>query len=456
MSDAINSIGVLFKRNGTTLGEVVSIDWGAKSRSIVQASPDADYGYDEFVPGYRDAGSVSLGVNFTASGYSTINSDYESDSNVSYSIVFPDDDSSTFSFSGLVTEIGVSVPEDGKVFMSVTLKVTNRLTLNFIKQVFISDRIFIGDSVSCSNSSVYTVTEGTAWVEVADQLGAARGGPLVVLNNELYGCTSNLGALYKWNGTDAWTSVAPQLNSQFTLYGGIVYNDEIYVGTGNNGRLFKWNGTDAWIQLAPQFELVTNIYDLCEYNSKIYGGNNYGYLLEWNGVDAWSSKANAFSGQSITRTLFVYENSLYGGMAYEAKLHKWNDVDSWEVAAGQPGSETTIVSMTRYQGNLYGGTYDGGTNTGGLLVRWNDVDSWDIITSKFGSGGTIENLLPTNLGILATSRNSANLLKWNIGESVWTSVASQPNSDYAIKGTAVLDGYLYGFGSPSGKLYRWE
>jgi predicted secreted protein len=136
-SNAFSGVGTSFKRSDmssaplfTAIAEVNSIDGPNKSRETIDVtSLDSTGGYREFIASFRDAGEVTLEMNFTRDGYVDMNDDFESESAVDYQIVLPDTGSTTLDFSAFVTNLGSSIPLDDKVTASVTLKITGRVIL---------------------------------------------------------------------------------------------------------------------------------------------------------------------------------------------------------------------------------------------------------------------------------------------------------------------------------------
>lgn len=126
------SIGynAVFERDDTgfsAIAEVVSITPPQMSKDTPDAthlgSPD---GYREFISGLRDAGEVSLELNYVPSDatQALLRTDFDADTSRSYRITFPD--ASTITFDGFVTALSPSVPLDDKMALSVTLKVTGK------------------------------------------------------------------------------------------------------------------------------------------------------------------------------------------------------------------------------------------------------------------------------------------------------------------------------------------
>lgn len=133
MSDAFSGVGAkLYRQNPNTnvweaFAEVNDIGGPDISRDTIDVtSLDSTGGYREFIGGFRDGGEVTMGMNFTNANMDKLKSDIEAAAVRNYKIVLPDDDESIFSFSGLVTGIGVSVPMDDKVTADVTIKVSGQ------------------------------------------------------------------------------------------------------------------------------------------------------------------------------------------------------------------------------------------------------------------------------------------------------------------------------------------
>lgn len=138
MSDAIAGVGTILKRSDmassetyTAIGEITNIGGPSMSRGTIDVTSfDSTGGYREFIAGLRDAGEVTLSMNFTASGYSDMKDDFESDDARNYQIVLPDTATTTLQFAGLVTQLPLDIPLDDKVSCDVTIKVSGRVELD--------------------------------------------------------------------------------------------------------------------------------------------------------------------------------------------------------------------------------------------------------------------------------------------------------------------------------------
>ena len=133
MSNAVSGVGTTFKRSNmlssatfAAIAEINSIKGPDKKRNVIDVtSLDSTGGYREFIAAFRDGGQVVMDMNFTRDGYDDMNDDFEIETLVDYQIVFPGS-IGTFEFSGLVTDLGNSIPLDDKITMSVTIKVSGQ------------------------------------------------------------------------------------------------------------------------------------------------------------------------------------------------------------------------------------------------------------------------------------------------------------------------------------------
>jgi predicted secreted protein len=114
-----------------TIAEVNSISGPSMTRDTIDVtSLDSTGGYREFITGFRDAGTLTLTMNFTRSTFNTMKEDFESDTAKNYEIVLPDDENTTLEFEGLVTELPLEISPDDKITASVTIKITGQVTVN--------------------------------------------------------------------------------------------------------------------------------------------------------------------------------------------------------------------------------------------------------------------------------------------------------------------------------------
>lgn len=124
-SAAVSGQGTKFFRESNQIGEINNISGPTKSRETIDVTRlEDDDGYRRFVASLRDAGTVTLNMNFVRANYDILNEDFESDELVEYSIEFPDPAKTTFMFDGLVTELPVGVNIGDKITADVTIKIS--------------------------------------------------------------------------------------------------------------------------------------------------------------------------------------------------------------------------------------------------------------------------------------------------------------------------------------------
>jgi len=127
---AVSGVNTQFLRGTVALAEVTNITGPTMTRDFIDVtSLDSDDGYREFITGFRDAGTISLNMNFTEDSYAIIKLDFESPTAQSYSIVLGNLEGTTFTFEGLVTECPLTIPVDDKISVDVTIKITGKVTM---------------------------------------------------------------------------------------------------------------------------------------------------------------------------------------------------------------------------------------------------------------------------------------------------------------------------------------
>jgi len=132
-SNAVVGVGVKFRRwSGSAWADVAEVNSisgpGMTKETIDVTSLDSTGGYREFIPGFRDGGTLQLTMNFSYATYSLMKTDFDSEDTVNYEIVFVD--GTSFEFAGFVTELPLEITPDDKVTSSVTIKITGEVTLD--------------------------------------------------------------------------------------------------------------------------------------------------------------------------------------------------------------------------------------------------------------------------------------------------------------------------------------
>lgn len=132
---ATAGVGTRFQRwSGSAWADIAninSIDGPGMTRDTIDVtSLSSTGGYREFIAGFRDAGTIQLGMNFTRSTYELLKGDFESDVVKNYRIVLPDVENTSIQFEGLVTELPLSIPADDKITADVTIKISGAIDLD--------------------------------------------------------------------------------------------------------------------------------------------------------------------------------------------------------------------------------------------------------------------------------------------------------------------------------------
>ena len=109
-----------------TVGEVIDIKLPELTRDTKDAthykSPDR---YKEYIGALRDGGEAGFTLQFKdAADLTALLTDYQTDAAVPYRIVFPD--ATHWTFSGLVTKVGATVPLEDRMTAEVTVKISGK------------------------------------------------------------------------------------------------------------------------------------------------------------------------------------------------------------------------------------------------------------------------------------------------------------------------------------------
>ena len=128
MSLAVSGVGTVLQMDTVTVAEVNSITGPTMTRDFIDVtSLDSIGGYREFIAGFRDAGTLSLSMNFTATSYARMKSAFEDPLAHAFTIILGDTADTQFDFEGLVTECPLTIPTDDKITADVTIKITGKV-----------------------------------------------------------------------------------------------------------------------------------------------------------------------------------------------------------------------------------------------------------------------------------------------------------------------------------------
>jgi predicted secreted protein len=128
-SSAVAAFGTLIKRAGTTIPEVQSVSWDAGTQEYADVTHmESPNSYHERVATLKEGGTVSIEASYLPANavHKALITDMQAGSSAAYTIVVPG--TATWSFTAFVESVRFNAPHDGKLGMSVSLKVTGAMT----------------------------------------------------------------------------------------------------------------------------------------------------------------------------------------------------------------------------------------------------------------------------------------------------------------------------------------
>lgn len=133
-SAAISGVGSQFKRGDgevvevfAVVAEVTGITGPGFSREMIDVSTvDAANAFREKITGFRDAGQVTLALNYNRAEYVLFYADFLDDDPVNYQVILKNGD--MWEFAAFVTELPIEAPGDDKVSNNTTFEITGEPT----------------------------------------------------------------------------------------------------------------------------------------------------------------------------------------------------------------------------------------------------------------------------------------------------------------------------------------
>lgn len=132
--------GTLFKiGNGatsevfTSIAEVKSIAGPNMSLQLVEATHmESPSGFQEWLPSFKDAGDVSLVLNFlpASTGHKGLTTDFAARTKRNFKIVFPNTAGTTWSFSGYISAFAPNASIGDMLSAAVTIRITGAVTIS--------------------------------------------------------------------------------------------------------------------------------------------------------------------------------------------------------------------------------------------------------------------------------------------------------------------------------------
>jgi predicted secreted protein len=134
-SNAIKSIGLQFKINGTTVAEVLDFEGpGIKSDLIDVTNHGSTGGYKEFILGQKDNNEIKFDLNYvptdtTQNFGAGLLGFAGSGATVTWSVVWPDTGGTTWTGTGIVMEFTPKAKIKDQLMASIVVKPTGAPTL---------------------------------------------------------------------------------------------------------------------------------------------------------------------------------------------------------------------------------------------------------------------------------------------------------------------------------------
>ena len=131
----VSGVGTIFRRWDNSayqdIGMINSISGPGMTRNTIDTTTlGTEGGYRTFIGGFRDGGTITLNMNFARDTYEVMKEDFESDDEVEYEILLPDEENTSLNFAGIVTELPLDIPTDDKITANTTIKISGKVSLN--------------------------------------------------------------------------------------------------------------------------------------------------------------------------------------------------------------------------------------------------------------------------------------------------------------------------------------
>ena len=128
-SNAVAAVGLVFKRNGTAVAEINSINGFDKSRVIADRTTlSSPSNTREKLGTVIDSGQITLNMSWTVAGFDALDADMASASNQSYTIVMTDSNAMEYAFSGWVSGLTLDSQLDDKINMVAVIDIDGVIT----------------------------------------------------------------------------------------------------------------------------------------------------------------------------------------------------------------------------------------------------------------------------------------------------------------------------------------
>lgn len=187
MANAVAGVGTIFQRYSgsawVTMAEINSIEGPTMDMDVIDVtSLDTGGGYDEFITGFAQGGTLVLNMNFTRSTYEVMKGDFEIDVVRNYRIILPDDEATSLEFEGLVTEIPITMEAENQLTADVTVQISGEVSLNVVEGSDSSEDIPSYDVSSMDAPDELLDGHTVAWYDYTAESTITKDGSNLVSN----------------------------------------------------------------------------------------------------------------------------------------------------------------------------------------------------------------------------------------------------------------------------------
>ncbi len=166
---AISGVGTIIQIEQTagvwtTIAEVSNIDLSGITVDTEETTSLNSGDFKEFIPTFIDAGTLNLSLLFSKSGYLIFYNSVLEKKILQYKIMIPDlvdPDGTIFLFTGIVTNLPVSVGTSEAVKISLSIKITGVFIVYVKPTISIQSFTSVTDTTATGNANLLTIGTST-------------------------------------------------------------------------------------------------------------------------------------------------------------------------------------------------------------------------------------------------------------------------------------------------------
>lgn len=115
----------------TTIGEVKDITHSGKTVEFAEFTHmQSTSGYREYKPTFKNSGNFTFACNYVGddTGQDALETAVDNSTLTNFEVVFPDDSTTTLTFSAYVENYGFSNPMNGPIELNISIRITGAIT----------------------------------------------------------------------------------------------------------------------------------------------------------------------------------------------------------------------------------------------------------------------------------------------------------------------------------------